>query len=168
MPWKDIGQQPNLQYISVGKDTDGSLYEKELKEAICASMGEDSSAIRFLIPCAQNWPSWDAVLVVRREEERGAVHVVFLQMTVKSDYEIYARGLNLVRDAIPVGLTVHYHYVLILLAYNETMMRIPKWKHVSASSAKPKEKDLSWHRDNLREYIMFVRMKDLFKPPAQD
>ena len=56
MPWKGLGQQPTLEYISVGKDADGSLYsKKELGAVMDAVMDRDSHPIHFLIPCAQNW-----------------------------------------------------------------------------------------------------------------
>src|SRR2546421_8659667 len=81
MPWKGIGQQPELKWISVGKDTDGSLYsKKELRMEIDAVMDKNSPPISFLIPCAQNWASWDAALFLSPEkEEKREVHIIFLQ-----------------------------------------------------------------------------------------
>jgi hypothetical protein len=114
LPWKGTSQQPELDWISVGKDTDGSLYsKKELKAAIDVVMDKDSPPIRFLIPCAQNWANWDAALFLHSEkEEMREVHIVFLQTTLQLDHKIYAKGLNQVRDVIPNGLRVHYHYFL--------------------------------------------------------
>jgi len=171
MPWKGFGQQLMLKYISIGKDDDGSLYsKKELGAVIDAAIGKDSPPIRFLIPCAQNWASWDAAVILYSEKEgKRAVHVIFLQTTIQPDHEIYTRGLNQVRDPILAkwkrgdGLDVHYHYVLVLLTYEEEMWQIPKWRHVLLSS-KERKRDPSWRPDNLRQYVMFVPMKELFKP----
>jgi hypothetical protein len=41
------------------------------------------------------------------------------------------------------------------------MSQIPKWRPVLLNSKDPK-KDPSWHRGNLRQYVMFVPMKELF------
>jgi len=169
MPWKGIGRQPKLQWISVGKDSDGSLYsKKELRAAINGVMNKDSLPIRFLIPCAQNWATWDAALFLLTEKRKmREVHIVFLQTTIQTDHDIYAKGLNQVKDAIPKGLSVHYHYVLVLLTHDESTSHIPKWRHVLLDS-KGRKKDTSWRRDNLRQYVMFVPMKELFKPPSKD
>ena len=175
MPWKDIGQQPTLEWISVGKDADGSLYsEKELRAVMDAVMDKDSPPIRFVIPCAQNWATWDAALFLRSEkEEKRELHIVFLQTIIRPDHGIYAKGLNLVRDAIPKngkggeGFSVHYHYVLVLMTCNEPISRIPKWRHVLLDSNEQK-KDTSWRRDNLRQYIMYVPLKELLQPSSKD
>lgn len=171
MPWKGLAQQPTLEYLSVGKDTSRSLYSKrELRAVMDAAMDENPPPIRFLIPRAQNWASWDAAIVLyAKEEGRRAVHVIFLQTTVRPEHEIYSKGLNQVRDAVPPewnhgeGPDVHYHYVLVLLTRDEAMSQIPKWRPVLLSSKDPK-KDPSWHQGNLRQYVMFVPMKELFKP----
>jgi hypothetical protein len=169
MPWKGLGQQPTLEWISVGKDIDGSLYsKKELRAVIDAVMDRNSPSIRFLIPCAQNWASWDAALFLRPEKEKREVHIVFLQTTIRPGHEIYAKGLNQVRDAIPKGLSVHYHYVLVLLTYDdESAPRIPKWRHVLLDSNEQKGDTLG-PRANLRQYIMYVPMKELLKPSSKD
>ena len=83
MPWKGIGQQPKLATISVGKDPDGSLYsKKELRLATDGVMDKNSPPIRFLIPLAQNWASWDAALFLRSgTKKKRELHIVFLQTT---------------------------------------------------------------------------------------
>jgi hypothetical protein len=142
MPWNGIDQQPTLQYISLGTDADGSLYsKKELRAVMDAVMDRDSPPIRFLIPCAQNWASWDAAVILYAEEEgKRVVHVIFLQTTLKPDHKIYARGLNQLRDTISAkwtcseGLEVRYHYVLVLLMKDGSLAQIPKWRHVLLSS----------------------------------
>ena len=95
MPWKGLCRQPTLEFISVGKDADGSLYsKKEFRAVMDAAMDKDSPHIRFLIPCAQNWASWDAAVILYSEKDgKRAVHVIFLQMTTFPDHEIYAKGL---------------------------------------------------------------------------
>jgi len=175
MPWKGLGQQPTLEYISLGKDANGSLYsKKELRAVVDAAMDRDSPPVRFLIPCAQNWASWDAAVILYAEEEgKRAVHIIFLQTTIRPDHDIYAKGLNELRDAIPAewkcgeGPDVHYHYVLVLLVEDGSLAQILKWRHVLVSS-KGREKDPEWRRDNLRQYVMFVPMKELLKPFSQD
>jgi len=173
MPWEGLDRQPTLEYIR--KDADGSSYsKKELAAVMVAAMDNDSPPIRFLTPCAQNWATWDAA-VIRYTEENGkrAVHVLFLQTTINREHEIYAKGLNQVRDAIPAEWKcgtepdVYYHYVLVLLVKDGSLEQIPKWRHVLLGSNQ-REKDLSWRLDNLRQYIMFVPMKELFKPLSQD
>ena len=172
MPWHGLDRQPALERISVGKDANGNSYSKaELKAVIAGAMDNDSPPIRFLTPCTQNWPTWDAA-VIRYAEENGkkAVHVIFLQTTIDPNHDILAKGLNRVRDAIPVdgtGPDVCYHYVLVLLVEDESAAQIPKWRDVLVSS-KQRQKDLSWRPDNLRQYIMFIRMKGLFKQLLQD
>lgn len=175
MPWEGLDRQPTLEYISIGKDADGSLYsKKELTAVIAAAMDNGSPLVRFLTPCAQNWATWDAA-VIRYAEESGkrAVHVIFLQTTINREHDIYAKGLNQLRDAIPAewkcgeGPDVHYHYVLVLLVKDDSLAQIPKWRHVLVSS-KGREKDPEWRLDNLRQYVMFVPMKELLKPLSQD
>jgi hypothetical protein len=175
MPWHGLDRQPALERISVGKDANGNSYSKaELKAVIAGAMNNDSPPIRFLTPCAQNWPTCDAA-VIRYAEENGkkAVHVIFLQTTIDPDHDILAKGLNQVRDAIPAEwkcgteLDVYYHYILVLLVEDGPRTRIPKWRQVLLSSDQ-REKDPSWCLDNLRQYIMFVPMKELFKPSWQD
>ena len=144
MPWKGLGQQPQLRAISLGYNpTDGSL----LKGMIEATMDKDS--IRFVIPLAENWATWDAALFLSFEKEgKREVYIVFLQTTVNTDHKIYAKGLNEVRDAIPEGLSVHYHYVLVLLVKDESlesMPQIPLWKHVLNNSTQRKT-DTLWDR----------------------
>ena len=136
-------------------------------------MDKDSPPIHFLIPCAQNWASWDAAVIIRAEEiGKGAVHVIFLQTTLSLDHEIQAKGLNQLRDAISAeqtcgkGLDVHYHYVLVLGVRDGSVDQVPKWRNVLLSSKGGK--DPSWHQDNLRQYIMFVPMKELYTPLSQD
>jgi hypothetical protein len=49
MPWKDIGQQPTLQWISIGKDIDGDLYsKKEIRAVIEMVINKDSQPIKLL------------------------------------------------------------------------------------------------------------------------
>src|SRR5436305_11808986 len=174
MQLEGLDRQPTLEYLSIGKDDDGSLYsKKELTAVIAAAMDNDSPPVRFLTPCAQNWATWDAA-VIRYAEENGkrAVHVIFLQTTINREHEIYAKGLNQVRDAVPAEwkcgteVDIYYHYVLVLLVKDGSREQIPKWRHVLLSS-KQREKELSCHPDNLRQYIMCVRMKELFKPLSQ-
>jgi hypothetical protein len=175
MPWEGLGQQPKLEYISIGKDTDGGLYcKKELTAVIAAATDNDSPLIRFLTPCAQNWATWDAAVIQYAEENgKRAVHVILLQTTVNQEHEIYAKGLNQVRDVVPEEwkcdrkVDVYYHYVLVLLVKYGSREQIPKWRHVLLDS-KERKKDPSWRRNNLRQYAMFVRMKELFRPLSQD
>jgi hypothetical protein len=162
MPWDGLDRQPTLEYISIGKNADGSLYsKKELTAVIAAAMDNDSPLVRFLTPCAQNW---DAA-VIRYAEGNGkrAVHVIFLQTTINREHEIYAKGLDQVRDAVPedIDVDIYYHYVLVLLVKDGSREQIPKWRHVLLSSTQRTE-DVSWRPDNLRQYIMFVPMKELF------
>jgi hypothetical protein len=174
MPWEGLGAQPTVQYISTGGDADGSYSEREFRAVIDGAMDKDSPPLRFLIPCAENWPSWDAAIVLYAdEEEKRVVHVIFLQTTITEDHEIYAQGLNQVRDATPAkwklgdGLDIHYHYVLVLLVEDRALDQIPKRRDVLLSSKEPR-KDPSWSSDDLRQYVMFVRMKDLRRPLSQD
>src|SRR5271154_5115433 len=143
MPWKGLGQQPKLGYISIGKDTDGRLYsEKEFRVVMERTMDKDPPVIYFLIPCSQNPESWDAVIVSSEKEERRAVHVVFLKTMTQPEHtqhQIIAKGLNQVRDAVPKtwdceGRNVHYHYVLVLLTHDNEESDIPQWRHVLISS----------------------------------
>jgi hypothetical protein len=173
MPWKDLGQQLTLEYLSIGKDADGISYsKKELRMVMDTVVDRDSPPYRFLIPCAQNQASWDAVVVLYVEEEgKRAVHVIFLQTTMKPNREIYAKGLNQLRDAIPAewkceGLGVHYHYVLVLLTKDILLEQIPKWRHVLVSMKEGK--DPEWHPDNLRQYVMFIQRKQLPEPLSKD
>jgi hypothetical protein len=172
MPWNGLGQQPTLEYISIGKDAKGNLYSRqELRAVIEAAMDKGSPPIRFIIPCAQNWASWDAAVIVYSKEKR-VIHVVFLQLTTDPEHEIYAKGLNQVRDVLPTRwkrdkrLYVYYHYVLVLLIQDEERSQIPRWKHVLINS-KDRKKDMAWHPNNLWQYVMFVPMKELFKPPSE-
>jgi hypothetical protein len=175
MPWKGLDQQPALGYISIGKDADGNLYsEMELRAVMDAVVDRDSPPIYFLIPCAQDWVNWGAAVVLSVEEEgKRAVHVIFFETTMKSDQDIYAKGLNQLRDAVPAnwklgdGLDIHYHYVLVLPGDDEAALYMPKWRHVLLSS-KGQRTDPSWSPDNLRQYVMFVRTKELRKPQWQD
>jgi hypothetical protein len=171
MPWKDLGQQPTLEYISVGKDADGSLYsKKELRAVMDAAMDKDSPPIHVLIPCAQNWASWDAAVIIRAEGiGKGAVHVISLQTTLSIDHEIQAKGLNQLRDAISAewtcgeGVDVHYHSVLVRLFEDGLLNWVPEWRD-SLVSSKGGKKDPDWRRDNLTQYIMFVSAKELLTP----
>jgi hypothetical protein len=130
---------------------------------------EDSLPIRFIIPCSENWASWDAAVILYSEkEDKRVVHIVFLQLTLNQDHEIYAKGLNQVRDAIPEkwksgegeGVDVHYHYVLVLLTQDETVLQIPKWRSVLLNS-KGRKKDPSWGPEKLRQSVMFVPLSEL-------
>jgi hypothetical protein len=141
---------------------------------IDAAMYRDSLAPGLLIPCAENWPSWDAAVVLCTEEdEERVIHIILLQTMVKEDHKIYAKGLNQVRDAIPAkwkpgdGLDIRYHYVLVLLVDDGPPDQIPKRKHVLRSSTNPRE-DPSWGPYNLRQYVMLVRTKELYHPLSQD
>ena len=132
-----------------------------------------NASIRLHIPCAKNWLSWDATVVLyAEEEEKRVVHIIFLQMTVREDLQIHVKGLNLVRDAIPAkgkvgdGLEIQYHYVLFLLVDDGSPLQVPKWRHVLLNS-KDLTKDTSWSRDELRRYVMFVHRKELYKTFSQ-
>ena len=162
MPWNDIGQQPDLAMLSVGKGSDGSLYSKrELELAIDRVMNEDFAPICFLIPLPKNWARWDAALFLRsRTAGNSELHVVFLQLTLHEDHDIVAKGLNQVKAAVPRRLKVHYHYVLVLLIEDEPKSQIPKWKHVLQDS-KGRKKDNSWNQDNLKQYVMYVPVEEL-------
>src|SRR5256885_6176902 len=51
--------------------------KKELRMEIDAVMDKNSPPISFLIPCAQNWASWDAALFLSPEkEEKREVHII--------------------------------------------------------------------------------------------
>jgi hypothetical protein len=174
MPWESLDEQPTLEYISIEKDADGRLYYKEELTAVIAAMGNDSPLVRFLTPYTQNWATWDAVVIQYAEENgKRAVHIVFLQTTINREDEIYAKGLNQIRDALPAEwkcgteVDVYYHYVLVLLVKDRSRERIPKWRHVLLDS-KQRERDGSWRPDNLRQYTMFVHTKELFRPLLQD
>jgi hypothetical protein len=172
MPWEGLGAQPTVESISTGKDANGSYSGKELGAVIDATMDKDSPPFRLLIPAAKNWPSWDAAVVLHVEEEgKRVVHIIFLQTTIDPNHEIYAKGLNLVRDAIPVnwelGDRLYYHYVFVLLVDDGATLHIPQWRQVLLSS-KEKRKDPSWSPDNLSQYAMFIHEKELFKPLSQD
>jgi hypothetical protein len=162
MPWNGIGQQPDLAMLSVGKGSDGSLYSKrELELAIDRVMGEDFAPICFLIPLPKNWASWDAALFLRSgTAENSELYVVFLQLTLQKDHDIVAKGLNQVKAAVPIGLNVHYHYVLVLLIEDMPKSSIPKWRHVLHDS-KGRKTDNSWNRDNLKQYVMYVPVEEL-------
>jgi len=173
MPWNGLRQQPKLEWISVGTDTDGSLYaKKELQEVITAVIAETSRfypSIRFLIPCAQNWASWDAAVVVGKSWGRiftnKTIDIVFLQLTVDPKHNILAKGLNQVRDAIPEGrFDIQYHYVIVLLtdADGTDGLKIPVWRPV-LNNSKDRKKDDSWGKDKLKEYVMFVPRTALCK-----
>ena len=172
MPWDGLDRQPALERISIGKDANGNSYSKaELEAVIAGAMDNDSPPIRFLTPYAQNWPTWDAA-VIRYAEEYGkkAVHVIFLQTTVDPNHDILAKRLDYVRYAIPAYGTepeVFYHYVLVLLVEDESPVQIPKWRDVLVDS-KQRQKDASWRPYNLRQYIMFIRMKGQFKQLLED
>jgi hypothetical protein len=175
MPWEGLDQQPTLGYTSIGKDTDGISYsQKELTAAIAAATDNDSPLFRFLTPCAQNQATWDAAVIqYANENGKRAVHVILLQTTVNQDHEIFAKGLNQVRDVVPTEwkcdrrVDVYYHYVLVLLVEDGSLEQIPKWRHVLTNS-KEREKDPSWRQNDLRQYIMFVHPKKLFRPLSQD
>jgi hypothetical protein len=160
MPWKDIDQQPKL--ASVGKGSDGSLYsKKELRLAIDEVMDKNSPPIRFLIPLAQNWASWDAALFLRTQKKRE-LHIVFFQTTLQGNHDIVAKGLNQVKAAVPKRFNVHYHYVLVLLIHDKPTLQIPKWRHVLIDS-KGRKKDKLWNQGNLKQYIMYVPMNELLE-----
>lgn len=174
MPWYGLAQQPTLQWISVGTGTDRSLYSKEeLKAAIKAVniKPNEPEAIRFLIPCGENWASWDAALFIGKHRKNGVdIHIVFLQLTLDPNHKILAKGLNQVRDAIPKkknGVWIHYHYVLVWLTYDNdiTRLKVPAWRQVLTNS-KDGKKDGSWN--NLKEYVMFVSRTDLVKVSQED
>ena len=173
MPWKGLCQQPIVNYISLGKGADGNLHSKEdLRAAMEAVMGKDASQIHFLIPCAENWATWDAAIFLYSETgEKRVVHFILLQTTTQASHSIYARGLDMVRDVIPEkwkdeGIDVQFHYILVLLTGDGSLMQIPKRKHVLLSS-NDEEKDPSWSRKNLRQYVMFVPLKELASPLAK-
>jgi hypothetical protein len=88
MPWNGLGQQPELDTVSIGKDTDESLYsKKELKVVIDAVMDKDSPPIRFVIPRAQNGATWDAALFLcseKEERERDSNHPPSVDYTTRS------------------------------------------------------------------------------------
>ena len=105
-------------------------------------------------------------------EEERAIHVVFLQLTTDPAHDIYIKGLNQVRDVLSTkwkrdkGLDGYYHYVLVLLIQDEERSQIPRWKHVLVNS-KDRKKDTTWHPNNLWQYVMFVPMKEPFKPSSE-
>ena len=171
MPWNGLRQQSTPNWISIGKDTDGSLYsKKELRAAIEAVILKpgDPPTIRFLIPCGENWASWDAALFIGERREDGLdVNIVFLQLTVDPNHTILAKGLNQVRDAIPQnlnGVRVRYHYILVLLTqYDQTDgLKIPLQRPVLKNS-RNRERDDTWDMNTLTQYIMFVPRTALAK-----
>jgi len=173
MPWKGLSQEPTPIWISVGNGTNGSLYsEKELKNAIKAVNlnPDDPPAIQFLIPCGQNWASWDAALFIGKHRKGGVdIHIVFLQLTVDPDHAILAKGLDQVKNAIPSnlkGVRINYHYVLVLLTHinNIDGLQIPAWRPV-LNNSKERKPDDSWK--NLKEYVMFVPVIELAKQPQE-
>jgi hypothetical protein len=110
-------------------------------------MGKDTPPIHFLIPCAQNWPSSDAAAIVGADEgDKRAIHFTFFQTTLQLEHDIYAKGLNHVRDVIQEiwkhgeGPHVYYHYVLTLLTQDDERLQIPKWRQVLVDS-KTRQKD---------------------------
>ena len=171
MPWNGLRQRSTPNWISIGKDTDGSLYsKKELRAAIEAVILKpgDPPTIRFLIPCGENWASWDAALFIGERREDGLdVNIVFLQLTVDPNHTILAKGLNQVRDAIPQnlnGVQVRYHYVLVLLTQHDHTdgLKIPLLRPVLKNS-RNRETDDSWDMNTLIQYIMFVPRTALAK-----
>ena len=97
---------------------------------------------------------------------------VLFQTMIDIGHDILAKGLNRVRDAIPeeykcgTVLKVYYHYILVLLVKDGSMDEIPKWRDVLISSRQQVE-DPSWSPDNLKQYIMYVPVKELLKPLTQ-
>lgn len=160
MPWNGLCQRSVPKWISVGKDPDGNLYSKrELKIAMDAVNLQPGGP-----------PAWDAALVIgKRQESEVDIHIVFLQLTVDPNHSMYAKGFNQIRDAIPEGPRIHYHYVLVLLTDDADMevLKIPVWRPVLKSS-KDRKPDESWNKDNLEEYVMFVPMTELGKWLAKE
>ena len=88
-------------------------------------------------------------------------------MTIQPEHKIIATGLDAVRNVVPKGFNVHYHFVLVLLIYDEAKSQIPQWRHVLRGS-KDQTKVKSWNRGNLRQYVMFVPKEELLKPLSKD
>jgi hypothetical protein len=172
MPWAKLhGKVINgdVKYISTGNDIDKVKYsEKEFKKVVEEVMNGNPPRFRILFPCAKNWPTWDAAIVLSaREEEKTAIHVIFLQTTTDPQHPIVSKGLNAIKDAA-VGHQTYYHYVLVLLTndHDPTDQKIPKWRDVTSSLKG--EKDKFWTQKELKQYVMFVPMKQLFKPRSED
>jgi hypothetical protein len=171
MPWTNLhekAEEANVDYISIGNDNDGVPYsDDELMTVINKIVGRDPPQFRILVPVAKNWPTWDAAIVLSAKEgETNAIHVIFLQTTTDSTHAIVAKGLNAIRNVAPAGHSIHYHYVLVLLTDDsEPTVQIPKWRDVKLSSKG--QKDPTWTLDNLKQYVMFVPMKELLKSRSQ-
>ena len=170
MPWKGLGQRPIVNYISLGKGADGNLHSKEdLRAAMEAVVGKGASQIHLLIPCAENWATWDAAIFLYSETgEKRVVHFILLQTTTQASHSIYARGLDMVRDVIPEkwkdeGIDVQFHYILVLLTGDGSLIQIPKWRPVLFSSVDERI-DRWWSRTRLRQYVMFVPLEVLASP----
>jgi len=179
MPWTGLGEQPKLDRVSVGKDAGGLYAPKEFEKLMDELMDINKGPIRFVIPRHENWASWDAAVFLRTKvtkpkKKRGKkgkkgnsgvqkteVDIVFLQLTTQEDHKIVAKGLNQVRDVMPKNesLTIRYHFVIVLLIESEPESQIPKWRRVLVSNGG--EADKTWNENNLRQYIMYVPMKEL-------
>ena len=133
------------------------------------TVGYVTSPIHFLPPCAENWATWDAAIFLYSETgEKRVVHFILLQTTTQASHSIYARGLDMVRDVIPEewedeGIDFQFHYILVLLTGDGSLIQIPKWRPVLFSSVDERI-DRWWSRTRLRQYVMFVPLEVLASP----
>jgi hypothetical protein len=101
-----------VRVLSEGARAATTKFTAAARDLILHSPGYgDSPSIRFLIPCTQNWASWDAALIIGRKEQKE-LHVVFLQLALDPEQKIFSKGLNHVRNALPANLGVDFMFIM--------------------------------------------------------